>query len=70
MAKPVLNTNVFQDGGQFYQADIGLIANYGGISERDIERATILARWQFVSDYPEHGFIDRDAAGQTGKAEQ
>ena len=63
MAKAHLTTGVIQDGAQFYREDDGiLLASYPDLvaNDGDLDGA-IAARFVFVTENPEYGYIDRQA---------
>ena len=50
-----LSPNIIQDGGQFFDVDHGLIADYGRVGLYDTQGAKI-ARQHFGRDFPEYVF--------------
>jgi hypothetical protein len=60
MATIRLCSDVFQDGGQFYHEDFGLLANYGDLKDWDTQGAEMARMW-FAEQHPEYAHVDLEA---------
>lgn len=62
MAEVKLCDGVYQDGGQFYHEELGLIADFGDIRDWDTRRADMARIW-FAEKHPEYAYFDRETGG-------